>query len=114
MRNIELEMPRRAKMSAANLAGHLQRFFTDRLLGQMGASSHTVASYRDTFRLLLVFASKRLKRAPSKLRVQDLDTTLLGAFLLDLEHTRANTTKRSPSAEATSPPPKAVASGMRL
>ena len=27
-------------MSAANLAGHLQRFFTDRLLGQLGPA-HT-------------------------------------------------------------------------
>jgi len=39
------------------LAPALQAFFTDRLLGQRGASPHTVAAYRDTFRLLLGFAA---------------------------------------------------------
>jgi len=36
-------------MNVANLAKHLQWFFTDRLLEQQGASPHTVASYRETF-----------------------------------------------------------------
>jgi integrase/recombinase XerD len=80
-------------MIVANLPALLQSFFTDRLQSQLGASPHTVASYRDTFRLLLVFASKRLKRTPSRLRVEDLDTALLGAFLEHLEHGRANTPK---------------------
>src|SRR5689334_22781074 len=77
-------------MSAANLAGHLQRFFTDRLLGQLGASPHTVASYRDTFRLLLKFASKHLRRRASDLKVEDLDAKLVGSFLKHLEHDRRN------------------------
>ena len=34
----------------------LQTFFTDRLIAQRRVSPHTVASYRDTFRLLLQFA----------------------------------------------------------
>lgn len=80
-------------MTAPNLPALLQRFFTDRLQSQLGASPHTVASYRDTFRLLLVFASKLLKRAPSKLRVDDLDAALLGAFLQHLEHGRSNAPK---------------------
>jgi integrase/recombinase XerD len=80
-------------MTPANLPALLQRFFTDRLHSQLGASPHTIASYRDTFRLLLVFASKRLTRAPSKLRVEDLDTALLGAFLQHLERGRSNTPK---------------------
>ncbi|HEY6921971.1 MAG TPA: tyrosine-type recombinase/integrase [Steroidobacteraceae bacterium] len=80
-------------MTAPNLPALLQRFFTDRLQLQLGASPHTIASYRDTFRLLLLFASKRLKRAPSKLLVEDLDTALLGAFLQDLERTRSNAPK---------------------
>jgi len=54
-------------MKTPNLAGHLQRFFTDRLLGQLGASPHTVASYRDTFRLLLKYASKTCQRQASAL-----------------------------------------------
>lgn len=78
-------------MTAANLPALLQRFFTDRLQAQLGASSHTVESYRDAFRLLLLFASERLKRAPSRLRVEDLDARLLSAFLDHLERRRANT-----------------------
>ncbi|MGR3761926.1 hypothetical protein ACUXV3_17640 [Roseobacteraceae bacterium NS-SX3] len=35
---------------------YVQRFFTDRLLTQLQASPNTIASYRDTFRLLLRFA----------------------------------------------------------
>ena len=80
-------------MTAANLPSLLQRFFTDRLRSQLGASPHTIASYRDTFRLLLVFASERLERSPSELRVEDLGVTLLVAFLEHLEHGRANTPK---------------------
>ncbi len=41
------------------LAPTLQAFFTDRLLRQREASPHTVAAYRDTWRLLLSFASQR-------------------------------------------------------
>lgn len=80
-------------MSAANLAGHLQRFFTDRLLGQLGASPHTVASYRDTFRLLLKFASKHHRRQASDLKVEDLDAKLVGSFLKYLEQDRRNSTR---------------------
>ena len=60
-------------MSATTFPALLQRFFTDRLVGQLGASPHTVAGYRDTFRLLLRFATTTLKRAPSALRTEDLD-----------------------------------------
>jgi integrase/recombinase XerD len=78
-------------MTAANLPALLQRFFTDRLLSQLGASPHTVASYRDSFRLLLVFASERVGREPSQLRVEDLDVALVGFFLDHLEQQRTNT-----------------------
>lgn len=80
-------------MTAANLPALLQRFFTDRLMSQLGASPHTVASYRDAFRLVLTFASERLGREPSELRVEDLDAALIGAFLAHLERGRANTPK---------------------
>jgi len=80
-------------MTAANLPALLQRFFTDRLLSQLGASPHTVASYRDTFKLLLAFASKRLGRPPFRLRVEDIDAALLGDFLDNLEQARANAAK---------------------
>jgi integrase/recombinase XerD len=76
-------------MTMANLPALLQRFFTDRLQSQLGASPHTVASYRDSFRLLLVFASQRLARPPSQLRMEDLNAAFIGAFLEYLEDKRA-------------------------
>jgi integrase/recombinase XerD len=80
-------------MNAANLPALVQRFFTDRLQSQLGASPHTVASYRDTFRLLLVFASKRLAQEPSQLRVEHLNVSLICTFLDYLENERASTPK---------------------
>jgi len=77
-------------MNAPNFSSLLQRFFTERMIGQLGASSHTVASYRDTFRLLLRFAKKRLKRAPSDLRFEDIDVAFVGKFLEHLERDRRN------------------------
>jgi len=78
-------------MTTTNLPALLQRFFTDRLGAQLGASPHTVASYRDTFRLLLVFASKRVHRPPSRMRVEDFDVALIAGFLDYTEKERANT-----------------------
>jgi len=66
----------------------LQTFFTDRLMRQRGASPHTVASYRDTFRLLLRFMSTRAGKLPTDLQLEDLSATCIGEFLDDLESTR--------------------------
>ncbi len=72
------------------LSTTLQAFFTDRLIRQRQASPHTLAAYRDTLRLLLVFASARRGTQPSKLEIDDLDAPLIGAFLDHLEHQREN------------------------
>lgn len=77
-------------MTASSFPALIQRFFSDRLLKQLGASSHTVAAYRDTFRLLLHFATERLKRAPSEVRTEELDAPFLGEFLDHLELKRGN------------------------
>ena len=69
----------------------LQAFFTDRLVRQRQASAHTIAAYRDTFRLLLHYAQRQLRKAPSALTLEDLDAPLLGTFLTHLEHERGNT-----------------------
>jgi site-specific recombinase XerD len=74
--------------SLANFPGLLEAFFTDRLMRQRQASPHTIASYRDTFRLLLEFVQLRLRKAPSSLALDDLDAPLLGEFLDDLESRR--------------------------
>ena len=50
------------------LAPTLQAFFTDRLITQRHASPHTIASYRDTMRLLLEFAQHQLRVQPARAR----------------------------------------------
>jgi integrase/recombinase XerD len=77
-------------MNGPSFPSLLQCFFTERLLGQFGASSHTVASYRDVFRLLLRFAQEHLKRPPSKLCMEDLGVPFLVKFLDYLETERGN------------------------
>jgi len=73
-----------------DLAPLLEGFFTKRLLAQRRASPHTIASYRDTFRLLLGFAQKRLGHLPSKLTMKDLQAPFIASFLDELENTRTN------------------------
>lgn len=68
----------------------LEAFFTDRLLRQRRASPHTVAAYRDTFRLLLRFAHAQRGTAPYALGLADLDAGLVGTFLDHLETQRGN------------------------
>lgn len=70
------------------LAPLLEAFFTERLLRQRRASPHTVAAYRDTFRLLLRFVQTRLKKTPSQLLLGEIDVTLISAFLDHLENER--------------------------
>jgi site-specific recombinase XerD len=72
-------------------ASLLQSFFTDRLLSQRNASPHTIASYRDTFRLLLAFAQKKLRKLPTTVTLEDLDAPFIGRFLDQLETSRGNT-----------------------
>ena len=72
------------------LAPLLEAFFLDRLLRQQQASPNTIASYRDTFRLLLAFAEKHLLKAPSALLLSDIDAPFVGSFLDYLEAERKN------------------------
>jgi site-specific recombinase XerD len=52
---------------------------------QRQASPHTISSYRDTFRHLLVFVHQRVHTPPSRLRFEEMDAPLIAAFLDDLE-----------------------------
>ena len=70
------------------LAPTLQAFFTDRLMRQRQASPHTIRSYRDTWRLLLLFAAAR-RAKPPRLDFDDLSAPLISAFLDHLEDQRA-------------------------
>ena len=75
---------------AADFPRLLAAFFTDRLLQQRQASPHTIASYRDTFRLLVRYALRELHKPPTALDLADLDSDFLGAFLTYLETERGN------------------------
>jgi len=76
-----------------NFPGLLEAFFSDRLMQQRQASPNTIASYRDTFRLLLERARHCLKKAPSTLTLDDLNAPFLGAFLDHLEKDRGNSAR---------------------
>jgi integrase/recombinase XerD len=72
------------------IAPHLTAFFEHRLPIERGASENTRDSYAYAFQLLLTFASKRLKVAPSQLALEQIDAPLVVDFLNDLETTRGN------------------------
>lgn len=76
--------------TAPDFPALLESFFTQRLIAQRRASHHTVAAYRDTFRLLVQFARGRLGKLPSELSLRDLDAPFLGKFLDQLETQRGN------------------------
>jgi integrase len=71
----------------------LQSFFTDRLFQQWRASVHTVASYRDAFRLLLRFANEKLGKEPSVLSMKDLTPDFISSFLEYVEKGRNNSVR---------------------
>ncbi|HSH23783.1 MAG: site-specific integrase [Actinomycetota bacterium] len=71
----------------------IEAFFTERLMTQRQASPRTVSAYRDTLRLLLVFAQQRTGKAPSHLDVADIDAVLVSGFLTHLERDRHNSAR---------------------
>lgn len=71
-------------------AALLQAFFAERLVRERRVSHHTVAAYRDCFRLLFGFAKRRLSKAPSALLFEDLDAPFVVDFLQYLETDRDN------------------------
>lgn len=71
----------------------IEGFFTKRLMSQRNASAHTIASYRDTFRLLFVYAQKQLHRSPSHLTIGHFNAEFIGSFLDMIEHERGNSAR---------------------
>jgi len=71
----------------------IEAFFAERLIAQREASPRTVAAYRDTLRMLLVFAEQHAGKPPSRLDVADVDCELVGSFLTHLEHDRGNSAR---------------------
>jgi site-specific recombinase XerD len=72
------------------LAPHLSTFFCDHLRRERGFSRHTCEAYAYAFRLLLCFAAKRLNTSPSSVCLEQLECSLVLAFLEYLETERAN------------------------
>jgi site-specific recombinase XerD len=72
------------------LAPHLAAFLREHLPGERRASRHTCEAYATTFQLLVTFAAHRLALRPSALTVEQLDASLILAFLEHLEQERGN------------------------
>jgi integrase/recombinase XerD len=68
----------------------LQEFFQRRLIQERGVSTHTIASYRDTFELLLRYLERSTGRTPTALTLDDLDAPTILSFLDHLESERGN------------------------
>ena len=77
----------------SSLAPLLQAFFTDRLMTQRRASPHTIAAYRDAFRLLLDYVTVQTGTTPSALQISDLDAPCISGFLTHLHHVRGNSVR---------------------
>ncbi|MGP1680608.1 MAG: tyrosine-type recombinase/integrase [Burkholderiales bacterium] len=73
-----------------SFASMVQQFFTEYLVAQRAVSPRTVACYRDALMLFLDFASRKLCKAPTSLRLVDIQPDLILAFLDHLEHARNN------------------------
>jgi len=71
-----------------SLPGLIESFFIERLISQRRASPHTIASYRDTFRLLFTFIQDQLKKSPSSVQIEDLSAQHVVEFLKYLEQNR--------------------------
>ena len=73
-----------------SFASLVQQFFTEYLVAQRAVSPRTVACYRDALMLFLDFTSQRLKKAPTSLKLNDIQPNLILAFLDHLERDRHN------------------------
>jgi len=75
------------------LATLITSFFTQHLAAERDASGHTIASYRDTFRLLLRHVAEQTGRPVARLSIQDLEPKRILAFLDYLEQDRGNSVR---------------------
>jgi integrase/recombinase XerD len=77
---------------ATDFAVFLRRFLTAHLAGLRGCSPNTVASYRDTFKLLIAFFRDDQSIAPEKVTLDRIDAAAIAGFLNWLEAERHNST----------------------
>lgn len=74
----------------SSFASLVQQFFTEYLVAQRAVSPRTVACYRDALMLFLDFANHKLGKAPTTLKLTDIQPDLIMAFLDHLEYERHN------------------------
>jgi len=81
--------------TTTDFAKYLTRFFTEYLVGEMGASSHTIRSYRDTFTLALTYMDEVRGKAADRLTLNHFNRETVLDFLDWLQKNRkcANTTR---------------------
>jgi site-specific recombinase XerD len=79
-----------SRPASPTFATLVQEFFTDYMVQQRALSPRTVASYRDTFVLLLRFAQRKLGKDPVNVQLADITAKFLASFLDDLESERHN------------------------
>lgn len=76
-------------MKTTSYVSHwIRRFLLEYLISVRNLSKNTQLSYRDTFRLLIPFASKRNKISIDKLTIEDIPPETIKAFLTELETNR--------------------------
>lgn len=68
---------------------HLQRYFMTYLIKQHNYGQNTISSYRDTFRLLLMFITESRSKI-SALKIDEISCDLIDNFMLWLETERKN------------------------
>lgn len=79
--------------SNAPFAQLVQEFFCKYMQEQRDLSGRTVASYRDTFRLLLKYLHTRTGKQPVAIQLDDLTASNIEAFLVHLEKERKNSVR---------------------
>lgn len=75
-------------MSETDFALHITGFLSRYLPGQRNLSTNTIASYRDAFKLFLVFCETDRKMKADKIRMSDITPELLTEYLVWLEQVR--------------------------
>ena len=75
---------------ATDFAVFLHRFLTSHLAGLRGCSPNTIASYRDTFKLLIAFFRDGRSIPPDKLTLDHIDAAAITGFLDWLQTSRHN------------------------
>ncbi len=75
-------------MSETDFAQYVTGFLSRYLPGQRNLSKHTISSYRDAFKLLLVYCESEENLKIKKICIADITPELLARYLEWLEHVR--------------------------